>query len=193
MRRMTPMTRRQSRPRSGTKPTSHQTLALLPDDDSPNTKAAAGLMHLAAALAHAKLGQSGEAWRAHDQAAAVAAELGTWHHPWLMFGGPTVAAYGVTIHLETAQPGKAVDAANHINPTAIPSRTRQAAYLLDVARGYRMRGDDIAAVHLAGKAASISSDTARFSTFCRAMLTDLSARPSLVRDDATALMRSLNG
>ncbi|WP_240809677.1 helix-turn-helix transcriptional regulator [Actinomadura sp. WMMA1423] len=151
------------------------------------------LMHLAIALSHAKVGREGDAWRHHDEAERAARGLPAGYaHPWLMIGRGMVEHYAVTMHLDLQKPGLALRAADRIDPAAIPSRTRQSRYLVEVARAHHREGDDVAAVHLMRKAEGISADTFAFSLFARSMVAELLVSPpATVADEVRDLARSL--
>jgi hypothetical protein len=161
--------------------------------DSDEDRALYALMHLAIALSRAKLGHEGDAWRHHDEADRAARTLGaTYSHPWLMIGPGMVSHYAVTIHLDLQKPGMALHAANRIDPAAIPSRTRQSRYLVEVARAYHREGDAVAAVHMMQKADQLSGDTFAFSLFAQSIVADLLPRPpAAVADDVRELARIL--
>lgn len=160
---------------------------------SEQDRALFALMHLAIALSHAKIGQDGDAWHHHDLADEAARSLGGGYaHPWLMIGPGMVEHYAVTIHLDLQKPGLAVQAANRIDPAAIPSRTRQSRYLVEVARAHHREGDPLAAVHLMQKADRLSGDTFAFSMFARSIVADLLPDPpAAVADEVRELARTL--
>ncbi|GAA2636953.1 helix-turn-helix transcriptional regulator [Actinomadura fulvescens] len=162
--------------------------------DSERDRALYALMHLAIALSHAKLGRDGDAWRHHDQADEAARSLGAGYaHPWLMIGPGMVAHYAVTIYLDLQKPGLALQAANRIDPAAIPSRTRQSRYLVEVARAHHRQGDHVAAIHLMQKADKVSGDTFAFSLFARSIVADLLPDPpAAVAEDVRELARTLS-
>lgn len=171
----------------------HDVVGMLRPAVSGNDRALFSLMHLAIALSHAKLGREGDAWRHHKEAEKAAISLGTGYaHPWLMIGPGMVAHYAVTIHLDLQQPGLAAQAANNINPAAIPSRTRQSRYLVEVARAHHREGDNVAAVHLMNKADEVSGDTFAFSIFARSIVAEmLPTPPATVAEDVRKLARTL--
>ncbi|MFF5258807.1 helix-turn-helix domain-containing protein [Actinomadura viridis] len=166
---------------------------MLQPTDSDQQIALYSLMHLAIALSHAQLGREGDAWRHHDTAYAAAKKLKGYVHPWLMIGAGMVEHYAVTIYLDLQQPGKAIEAAAQIDPGALPSRTRQSRYLVEVARAHHRQRDHVAAVHLMRKARDASADTFAFSLFARSIVAELLPNPpATVADDVRDLARSLN-
>ncbi|WP_272498187.1 helix-turn-helix domain-containing protein [Actinomadura litoris] len=171
----------------------HDVAGMLRPAGSSNDRALFALMHLAIALSHAKLGREGDAWRHHEMANKAAESLGAGYaHPWLMIGPGMVAHYAVTIHLDLQQPGLAAQAANRIDPAAIPSRTRQSRYLVEVARAHHREGDDVAAVHLMNKADELSGDTFAFSIFARSIVAEMLPNPpAVVAEEVRRLARTL--
>lgn len=167
--------------------------SMLRPADSEQERALFALMHLAVALSHAKLGRDGDAWHHHDVAEKAAQSLGAGYaHPWLMIGPGMVEHYAVTIHLDLQKPGLALQAADRINPGAIPSRTRQSRYLVEVARAHHREGEHVAAVHLMEKADRLSRDTFAFSLFARSIVVDLLPNPpAAVAEDVRELGRTL--
>ncbi|NGO72838.1 helix-turn-helix domain-containing protein [Streptomyces boncukensis] len=165
---------------------------MLRPDSSPEHRALYALMQLAVALSHAKTGKAGDAWRHHDEAYRAARSLDGYNHPWLMIGSGMVEHYVVTMHLDLQQPGKALDAARNIDPAAIPSRTRQSRYLVEVARAHYRQHDRDAAVYQMLKARGRSHDTFEFSLFARSMVTEMLAHPTAtIADDVRDLGRTL--
>jgi hypothetical protein len=63
----------------------HQAGQLLRPDDSDEDRSLWGLLQLAVALSHAKVGRKGDAERYWDEAGRAARSV-EGHHPWLMFG-----------------------------------------------------------------------------------------------------------
>jgi transcriptional regulator with XRE-family HTH domain len=165
---------------------------MLRPEGSTQDLALHSLMHLAIALSHAKLGRSGDAWRHHDKAYQAGRALKSYTHPWLMIGSGMVEHYAVTIHLDLQEPGRALQAAERIDPAALPSRTRQSRYLVEVARAHHRQGDRVASVHLMRKAREISFDTFAFSLFARSMVAEMLPKPpATVADDVRDLARTL--
>jgi len=147
-----------------------------------------GLLHLAIALGAAKAGRAGDAWRHLDLAGEAAGSLGAGYiHPWLIFGRPTVEAYTVTVDTDLFRAGEAIRRVDRFDPSAIPSHTRRAYYLIEAARAHSLRHEHTAVVHLLGKAAQVSIDTARHAPFLRAATLDLMKRRGPVREEAREL------
>ncbi|MFI2437392.1 multiprotein-bridging factor 1 family protein [Streptomyces sp. NPDC018693] len=170
-----------------------QAAALLREQDDPEHIARRGLLYLAAALSYAKTGQQGDALRYWDKAGDAARKLGkTYAHPYLIFGQGVVDGYAITIHNDLMQPGKALEAAEALQLSAIPSATRRSYHLIETARAYHMLGESVAAVSLLGKARQESLETIRFNLHTRSVLPELvKSGPRLVRDDARTLASDL--
>lgn len=165
-----------------------QAAALLRDDDEPETIARRGLLYLAAALSYAKTGQAGDAWRYWDKADEAARRLGDYAHPWLVFGRGVVDGYAVTMHNDLVQPGKALEAANSLDLTAVPSATRRSYHLIETARAHGMLGEGTAAVSLLAKAYKESVETIQFNLHTRSALPELAKTgPRMVQEDARQL------
>lgn len=165
---------------------------MLRPERSTEEQALYALMHLAVALSHAKLGREGEAWQHHDTAYEAVRRLPGYIHPWLMIGTGMVEHYAVTIHLDLQKPGRALQAAGRIDPAAVPSRTRQSRYLVEVARAHHRQRDPVAAVHLMLKAREASYDTFAFSLFARSMVASmLPDPPATVADEVRDLAGTL--
>ncbi|WP_431905669.1 helix-turn-helix domain-containing protein [Micromonospora carbonacea] len=147
-----------------------------------------GQAQLGIALAHSKRGRSGQAWRAWDAADEAANRLGGGYvHPWLMFGPAACAAYGVTVEIDLVRPGEAIRRATHTDYSSLPSRTRRATHLVDAARAHMMRGEDVAVVHLLGRALRESVDTVRHRPHARMAIMELAGRRGTVGEDAREL------
>ncbi|HEY9391823.1 MAG TPA: helix-turn-helix domain-containing protein [Mycobacteriales bacterium] len=119
--------------------------------DTPEQRAslgAWGALNLSASIAAARCAEDGRAWGFLDRAEEAAAGLGpTFWCPATVFGQANVAAYAVAIPVELGKSRDAVSTAERrFDPTALPSVERRARSLVDVARGYAFRRDDVAAV-----------------------------------------------
>ncbi|MGC4771712.1 helix-turn-helix domain-containing protein [Micromonospora sp. DT44] len=145
-------------------------------------------LQLGRALGHAKAGRDGQAWRAWDAADAAASRLGAGYvHPWLMFGPAACSAYAVTLETDLCRAGEAVRRADSTNYSALPSRTRRAGHLIEAARAHLLRREEVAAVHLLGRALRESVDTVRHNPYSRTAAFELSSRPGTVGEDAREL------
>jgi tetratricopeptide (TPR) repeat protein len=160
---------------------------LLRPDDGGEDLAVWGLLQLAIALSHAKVGREGDALHYWDRAARAARALGAdYHHPWLIFGPGMVDAYAVTIQADLTHGGQATRAAHTLKLLAMPSATRRSFHLAETGRAYFLRRDYPATVAMLKQAWEASPDTTRFSIFARAAVTELAERnePELRADIA---------
>lgn len=108
-----------------------------------------GSLQLYGSIATARCGDAGTAWRMWDAADEAARRLGPRYcHPWTIFGQTNVGAYAVGIPVELGKASEAVRAAERLDATKLQSVERRARYLIDVARGYVGKRDDVAAVHV---------------------------------------------
>lgn len=170
-----------------------QMSGMLRPEDGQEERARWGLLQLAIALSHAKLGRSGDAWRHWDEADRAANALGTgYYHPWLVFGRGIVDAYAMTMHNDLMQGGQAVTVANKLDIGRIPSATRRSYHLAETARAYSLRREPVATVTLLDKAFAESPDTTRFSLFARSAVPVLAeSGPATVKADAVTLAAKL--
>ncbi|MFJ6199821.1 helix-turn-helix domain-containing protein [Micromonospora sp. NPDC092111] len=163
-------------------------IGLIDSGTGPEQLARWGQLRLGIALGHSKAGRSGPAWRAWDAAADAAHRLGDGYaHPWLMFGRAAVDAYGVTVETDLCRPGEAVRRADTLDYRALPSRSRRAAHLIDAARAHLLAREDVAGVHLLGRALRESVETVRHNPYARSSVIELSGRPGTTGEDAREL------
>lgn len=169
------------------------TSQLLSPERGEEDQALFGLLHLAAALSFAKVGREGDAWRHWDHADWAAAALGDRYvHPWLMFGRGTVDAYAVTMLADLARERDATRRADQLELESIPSATRRSFHMIETARAYHQRREELASVTLLRRAYEESPDTSRFNLFTRSALLDMAEHGgTTVRPDAESLAREL--
>lgn len=170
-----------------------RSLRLLDPERGSDDIALGGLLHLAATLSYAKVGQKGNAERHWGCAAEAARRLGDGYaHPWLMFGRGMVDAYAITMNNDLIRSGAAVDAATHIDLGTMRSATRRSFHIIETARAYSMEGESVAVVHLLKKAYETSPETARYNLFARGAAAELAENGSaIIRNDARGLARQL--
>ncbi|MFG2332829.1 hypothetical protein ACGFMM_24810 [Streptomyces sp. NPDC048604] len=122
---------------------------LLDAERGPQDIARIGLLHLAAALSYAKVGQRGNAERHWDRAEKEARRLGDgYSHPWLIFGRGMVDAYAITMNADLIRAGAAVDVAASVDLGPMPSSTRRSFHIIETARAYILQGENVAVIHL---------------------------------------------
>lgn len=164
-----------------------ETLSLL-NPDRDRERVLWGKLQLALALTHSKAGREGPAWRCWDQAAAAADSFGAaYTHPWLMFGRPEVDAYSVTINTDLCRAGVAARAGEQYELDRLPSRTRRASLLIDLARAHHQKREHTAVIHALGWALQESVETIRHNGFARMVSLELMDRPGRVARDARKL------
>lgn len=170
-----------------------QVAALLRPEDDREDLARWGLLHLAIALSYAKVGRDGDAWHYWDQAHSAARSLGHGYaHPYLIFGPGMVEAYAVTMHADLMRGREAARQANKLDLTTMPSATRRSFHLIETARAYHLRHEQVATVHLLRKAYDESPDTIRYNLFARSAVTELHERGgTTIRDDVADLSGKL--
>ncbi|WP_172384814.1 helix-turn-helix domain-containing protein [Streptomyces sp. MNP-20] len=170
-----------------------QAAALLPSRDDPDHIARRGLLYLAVALSYAKTGQEGDAWRYWDKAEEAAKRLGDdYAHPWLIFGRGVVDGYAITMHNDLVQPGKALEVADSLDLSKIPSATRRSYHLIETARAHYMLDENAAAVSYLQRAFKESPETIQYNLHTRSALPELAkCGPRMVREDAADLAEEL--
>jgi hypothetical protein len=166
--------------------------ALLSPEADDEQRARWGQLQLSAAVSDSQAGLAGDAWRRWDLADAAAAALGEGYaHPWLVFGRADVDTHAIRVDTNLFRPGDALRRADRVDLAALPSRTRRAVRLVDVAQAHSLRNQHASAVHMLGRALRESAESVRFSLPARAMLVDLAQRRSSVRRDARELAAAI--
>jgi tetratricopeptide (TPR) repeat protein len=170
-----------------------QAVALIPNAEDPEHIARRGLLYLAVALSYAKTGQSGDAWRYWDKADEAARRLGDdYAHPWLIFGRGIVDGYAITMHNDLMQPGKALEVADSLDLSTIPSATRRSYHLIETARAHNLLDESAAAVSYLQRAFRESPETIQYNLHTRSVLPELAkSGPRMVREDARTLAQDL--
>lgn len=165
------------------------TTTLLSPERDVHDRALYGLLHLAAALSHAKTGRDGDAWRHWDIADDTVNALPSgYRHPWLMFGRSMVDAYAITMLNDLQRPGEAAKKADRVDLQTMPSATRRSFHTIEIARAYYTGRDHIATIALLRRAEQESPETARFNLFTRATVAELAESGGhTVRGDAREL------
>jgi hypothetical protein len=103
-----------------------------------------------------------------------------------------VDAYAVTMSADLTNGHEATRQGDRINIGAIPSKTRQAFHVVEIARGFHLKREPLAAVHMLNKAYAISPDTIAYNLFTRQAVQELmSSGGATVRDDARELAGKL--
>ncbi|WP_431784311.1 helix-turn-helix domain-containing protein [Streptomyces chumphonensis] len=164
---------------------------LLDPERDADSRARWGLLHLAAALSYAKVGRRGDAERYWDCADCAARSLAG-VHPYLMFGRGMVDAYAVTMRADLVQGREAVEAAERVDVSAVPSATRRAFHAVETARAYALQREPVAVVHMLQKAWAESPETVRYNLFARGTVAEVAVSgPATVRRDAEVLRQRM--
>ncbi|WP_280273418.1 helix-turn-helix domain-containing protein [Nocardia wallacei] len=151
------------------------------DNPSNELLAAYGMLNLAAAISSAQSDESGKAWALHQAAEDAARAIGSSYDPWTMFGAGNVDIHGLAISAELGDHDAVVDKISRLDIDRVPSVERRSRPLVDAARGYVKRKDDLAAVLALLDAEKISADEVHDSGLVRELVREL-----LMRDHARA-------
>jgi transcriptional regulator with XRE-family HTH domain len=118
-------------------------------DQSPQAVSLVGTMHLLRAMAAAQWADRRDTEDALAQAARAADHNRVDRDDYqTLFGPSNVAVFGVATAVELGDGDEAARRVNRIEVDAIPTRERQARYLIDVARAYAQNKRDPAALHV---------------------------------------------
>ncbi|MFJ9573559.1 helix-turn-helix domain-containing protein [Streptomyces bacillaris] len=148
-----------------------------------------GALQLHAAVTVARVGKEGDAWRYWGKGDQVAKNLpAAYVHPSTVFGRANVDFHAVSVDVDLRKAGKALGAADDIDPDTMPSVERRARLWVEVARGHLQRGDRTAALHVMQKAHQIGAETVQFTPSARAVAADLwRSAPRALRPEASKL------
>jgi transcriptional regulator with XRE-family HTH domain len=142
------------------------------EDGPDKLRAMYGALQLHAATTAARAGREGDAWRHWDIADATSRRLGSYNHPWTMFGEANVKLHAVSISADLSKSGEAHGHAEQIDPDEIPSRERRGRLGVEIARAYHQRRDYPATLHWLETAYGTSHDSVRYSPTARQMTAD---------------------
>jgi transcriptional regulator with XRE-family HTH domain len=164
------------------------------DDASTEYRAMWGSLQLALGLTAACDYDLGTAWRFWDMAEEVARSLGQdYWNPWNGFGPVNMQIQGVSIDVALGRYGDAARRAESIDVDSIPSAPGRSSYLVNVARGYLARRDDVAAWHLLSRAYQESPETVKHGQFGRGIIQELVERNhSVVKSEVRALATKID-
>ncbi|MBO0917550.1 helix-turn-helix domain-containing protein [Streptomyces laculatispora] len=148
-----------------------------------------GALQLHAAVTAAREGREGDAWRYWGKGDQVAKSLpASYVHPSTVFGRANVDFHAVSVGVDLRKAGKALSAADDIDPDVMPSRERRARLWVEVARGHLQRGDRTAALHVMNLAHEIGAETVAFTPSARTVAADLwRTAPRALRGEASLL------
>ncbi len=105
-----------------------------------------GMLHLTAGFAQAGMGRYGSSLAPLAEAAQLAERTGETRDHGLFFGPTNVAFWRIAINTDAGDPDDAVALSEGVNPSVIPSASRQASYHADLGRSLARVGRDDAAV-----------------------------------------------
>jgi transcriptional regulator with XRE-family HTH domain len=142
------------------------------EDGGNQVRAMYGALQLHAAITAAQAGREGDAWRYWDSANATARAIGSYYHPWTMFGAANVKLHAVSIAGDLSKPGEAQRRAEQIDPDEIPSVERRGRFGVEIARAYHQNRDYTATLHWLEQAYVTSRDSVRYSPAARQMAAD---------------------
>jgi hypothetical protein len=142
------------------------------DDGADELRAMYGALQLHAATTAARAGREGDAWRHWDIADSTSRSLGSYNHPWTMFGAANVKLHAVSISADLSKSGEAHGHAEQIDPDEIPSRERRGRLGVEIARAYHQRRDYPATLHWLETAYGTSHDSVQYSPTARQMTAD---------------------
>jgi hypothetical protein len=153
-----------------------------------------GSLQLARGLTGACDYDFGTAWHFWDAAEETARSLGEGYwHPWNGFGPVNMQLQGVSIDVALGRYGDAARRAETIEVDSIPSAPDRSWYLIEVARGYLARRDDVATWHLLSRAYRESPETVKHGRFGRGVIQELVKRNhSVVRSEVRALANEID-
>ena len=148
-----------------------------------------GALHLHAAVTRARMGSDGEAWRHYDEADRTANRLpADYAHPWTVFGRGNADFHAVSIGVDLRTPGAALERAESIDLSTVPSVERRSRVLVELARAHHQRKDQAGTLHWMLRAQDASPETVRFTPSGRSLVSELArATKGPLKTDAVAL------
>lgn len=119
--------------------------ALSPHADTPRATEMLGQLLMSAAFAHYALGDVDAATVRVAEAGRLAERTGDTDTFGLMFGPTNIDIWRVSMEVDGGEPGRALEIAKQVNPSAIESVSRQTSFYLDTGRSLaRLRRDEAA-------------------------------------------------
>lgn len=152
-----------------------------------------GALQLHAAVTAAREGREGDAWRYWGKGDQVAKSLpASYVHPSTVFGRANVDFHAVSVDIDLRKAGKALGAADDLDPDVMPSAERRARLWVEVARGHLQRGDRTAALHVMKIAHGIGAETVSFTPSARTVAAELwRTAPRALRGEAGRLAEAV--
>lgn len=159
------------------------------DDADDRLRAMWGALHHEVAYTAAKMGQTGAAWRWFERADRIANELpAEYYDPMTSFGQAIMGAHSVTVAVELRHAGEARQQAQQNAAAAIPSNPRRGRHLIEVARAWRIAGDQAEALGTLQDAQRAAPETVRYNGYARRMIAEAAKEGEVsLRRDARAL------
>ncbi len=146
-------------------------------------------LEMCAALTLARAGEE-SAWARWENGRVAAWRLlpEGYVYPQNRIGRVMVELFGVMVAVALGRGDEARRRAATIDPASIPSTEQRAKHLIELARGYRLVGEELGALHLLGQAVDISAETVIYSPPARALAHDLRRKaPAASREDVERL------
>jgi transcriptional regulator with XRE-family HTH domain len=134
-----------------------------------------GMLHLQSALCVLADKRPADAFTHVAEAEKLAARTGE-TRSFGDFGPTNVGIWRVGLHVDAGEPGRAVETAARISPTALPSRNRQAQFNIDLARALADVGRDQDSERMLLVAERLAPQHVRSSVAARALARDLLER-----------------
>jgi transcriptional regulator with XRE-family HTH domain len=146
------------------------------EEPRPSQLAVLGALHLVLAVQDARLRDERRALDALDTAERAAAVVGETNYHRLVFGPTNVGIHRGAVALELSRPAEALRVAERVDVAEAPSLERRYSHFLDLARGYAIQREDLAAVHMLMRADRESPEESRLNLAVRALVRDLLTR-----------------
>ncbi|MEV6984800.1 helix-turn-helix transcriptional regulator [Sphaerisporangium sp. NPDC051017] len=152
-----------------------------------------GALNLHAAVSFAREGHDGDAWRHWDEANAVARRLPRGYaHAWTVFGQGNTDFHAISIGVDLRTPGAALQKAEDIDLSEVPSVERRARVLVELARAHHQRSDKAGALHYMNRAQIASPETVRYTPSARGLVGELFLQAKgPLKADAAALVEAV--
>lgn len=135
-----------------------------------------GALHLRCAIAHARGGQSADAWSRIDAALDDSDRLGADYYDveqHTVFGRGTVAVHAAEAGVEVDQPDAGLSRVDRVDISDVPSKERRTHYAIDEARALQRMGKSAASVVKLRQAASNAPYYVYSDPMSRALVSDL--------------------
>ncbi len=142
----------------------------------PEHRSVYGALHLAGAVAAARLARPEAAQASLDEAATAGRLLGADRNDYCLHFGPTnVGIHRVAVAVEMAEGGRAAELARDVDPSPIAPQ-RQGHHWIAVGRAYAQKHSDSAAVQALMRAEQVAPVLVRYPPIVREVVADLLRR-----------------